>query len=72
MCVVSSTQTLSSIEVCNKKVKGVSVAYHYVRLVGNRKQMPHEVKITDLEYADDMASVSSSWDNLTAMIAILN
>ena len=36
--------------------------------------MTHKVNMTDLEYADDMSLVSSSWDNLTAMgvVTVLN
>ena len=50
----------------------LKISERKAKVVGKRKQMTHEVNITDLEYADDMALVSSSWDNLTAMIAVLN
>lgn len=57
----------STIADLNKQGNGVQVAYHLnTRLVGNRKKMTHEVNVTDLEYADDIALVSSSWDNLTS------
>ena len=63
----------SAIDDFNKHGKGVQVAYHLnTRLVGSRKKMTHEVNITDLEYADDMSLVSSSCDNLTAMMTVLN
>ena len=63
----------SAIEDFNRQGKGVKVAYHLnANLIGNRKKMTHEINITDLEYADDMALVSSSWDNLFAMLQTLN
>lgn len=58
-----------AIEDFNRQGKGVQVAYHLnASLIGNRKKMTDEINITDFEYADDMTLVSSSWDNLIAML----
>ena len=49
------------------KVRGVKVAYlDGAKWVGNRRK--HEAIISDLEYADDMALVAESWDDLKAML----
>ena len=37
-------------------------------LVGNRRKMTLETLITDLEYADDMALLCNSWDDMTIML----
>ena len=64
--------------------RGVHIVYHLdANLVGNRKRMTMycmetwrkmtmETLVTDLEYANDMALVSSSWSDLEAMIRSLN
>ena len=36
--------------------------------VANRRNITHETLVSDLEYADDMALVASSWDNLKSML----
>ncbi len=53
--------------------RGVHIVYHPdAKLVGDRRKMTMETLATDLEYADDMALVSSSWSDLEAMIRSLN
>ena len=37
-------------------------------LVGNRRKMTMETLVTDLEYADDMALLCNSWDDMTVML----
>ena len=62
-----------AIDTFNQKGMGIQVAYHLnTHLIGNRRKMNHETNITDLEYADDMALISSSWDHLIAMVESLN
>ena len=41
-------------------------------LVGNRKKLTSEVSVSDLEYADDMALISDSYDGLTTRLESLN
>ena len=41
-------------------------------LVGNRKKLTSEVSVSDLEYADDMALISDSFDALTALLESLD
>ena len=36
-------------------------------LVGNCRKLQQEAIISDLEYADDMASVAESWDDLKSL-----
>ena len=51
------------------KGRGVRVAYiHSAKLVGNCRKLQHEAIISDLEYADDMALVAESWDDLKSML----
>ena len=53
--------------------KGVGVAYlHDAKLVGNRRKLQFETLITDLEYADDMALLADSWNDLEAMPSSLS
>ena len=53
--------------------KGVGVAYlHDAKLVGNRRKLQFETLITDLEYADDMALLADSWNDLEAMLTSLS
>ena len=53
--------------------RGVHIVYHPdAKLVGDCRKMLMETLVTDLEYADDMALVSSSWSDLEAMIRSLN
>ena len=55
----------------NGKLKGRSVKaayFHGVKLVGNRRKLQHEAIISDLEYADDIALVAVSWDDLKSML----
>ena len=52
--------------------KGVGVSYlHDTKLVGNHRTLQFETLITDLEYADDMALLAYSWNNLEAMFTSL-
>ena len=52
--------------------RGVRVAcLHNAKLVGNRKRLQSEILVTDLDYADDMAIVADSWDDLEAMLTTL-
>ena len=47
--------------------KGVGIAYlHNAKLVGNRRKLQLETLVTDLEYADDMALLADSWNDLEA------
>ena len=41
-------------------------------LVGNRKKLTSEVSVSDLEYADDMALISDSFDALTTLLESLD
>ena len=54
----------------NGQPKGsVRVAYlHGAKLVGNHRKLQHEALISDLEYADDMALVAKSWDDIKSML----
>ena len=62
-----------AIDTFNQEGMGIQVAYHLnTNLIGNHKKMTHETNITDLEYADDMALISSSWDHLITMVESLN
>ena len=52
--------------------KGVGIAYlHNAKLVGNRRKLQLETLVTDLEYADDMALLAYSWNDLDAMLTTL-
>ena len=62
-----------SIDRCYEEGKGVHIVYHPdAKLVGDRRKKTMETLVTDLEYADDMALVSSSWSDLEVMIVSLN
>ena len=64
---------LSSIDRCYEEGQGVHIVYHPdAKLVGDRRKKTMETLVTDLEYADDMALVSSSWSDLETMIVSLN
>ena len=53
--------------------KGIAVAYrHNAELVGNRQTLQLETLVTDLEYADDMALLANSRDDLQAMLTSLS
>ena len=53
--------------------KGVGVTcLHDAKLVGNRRKLQYETLITDLEYADDMALLADSWNDLEAMPSSLS
>ncbi len=41
-------------------------------LVGNRKKLTSNVSVSDLEYADDMALISDSFDVLTTLLEFLD
>ena len=41
-------------------------------LVGNRKKLTSEVSVTDLEYADDMALISDSYESLSTLLESLD
>ena len=57
------------LEIGQLQGKGVRVAYlHDAELMSNRRKLQHEALISDLEYADDMASVRKSWDVLKSML----
>ena len=57
----------------DQQEKGVQIAYlHGARLVGNRRKLDQEMTLSDLEYADDMALVADSWDDLKYMVESLN
>ena len=54
---------------------GVGLSLSYLLdadLVGNRKKLTSEVSVSDLEYADDMALVSDSYDGLTTLLESLD
>lgn len=52
--------------------RGVKMTYLPVtELVGNRKKMHSGVVISDLDYADDLVLVSSSWDDMKCMLLSL-
>ena len=58
-----------ALENSQPKGKGVRVAYlQGAKLVGNRRKLQHEAIISDLEYADDMALVTESWDDLKSIL----
>ena len=53
--------------------RGIGAAYlHDAKLVGNRRKLQLETLVTDLEYADDMALLADSWDDLEAMLTSLS
>ena len=53
--------------------KGVGIAYlHNAKLVGNRRKLQLETLVTDLEYADDMALLADSCNDLEAMLTTLS
>ena len=59
----------------DKRCQGrvVHIVYHPdAKLVGDRRKLTMETLVTDLEYAEDMALVSSSRRNLEAMVRSLN
>ena len=41
-------------------------------LVGNRKKLTSEVSVTELEYADDMALISDSYESLSTLLESLD
>ena len=41
-------------------------------LVGNRKKLTSEVSVSDLEYADDMAFISDSYESLSSLLKSLD
>ena len=41
-------------------------------LVGNRKKLTSEVSVSDLEYPDDMASISDSYESLSTLLESLD
>ena len=41
-------------------------------LVGNRKKLTSEVSVSDLEYADDMALISDSYESLSSLLKSLD
>ena len=48
---------------------GVKVAYlHGAKLVDNCRKLQHEAIISDLEYADELALVAESWNDLKSML----
>ena len=52
--------------------RGVRVVYlHDAKLVGNRRKLQLETLVTDLEYADDMALIADSWEDLKSMLKSL-
>ena len=53
--------------------KGVRIAFHPdAKLIGDRRKMTLETLVSDLEYADEMALISSSWSDLEEMIKSLH
>ena len=49
--------------------RSARVAYlHDAKLVNNRRKLQLETVVSDLDYADDMALVAESWDDLKAML----
>ena len=63
----------SSIDGHYEEGQGVHVVHHPdAKLVGDRRKKTMETLVTDLEYADDMALVSSSWSDLETIIVSLN
>ena len=63
----------SAIEEHHQEGRGVHLVYHPEgRLVGERRKMTAQTLVTDLEYADDMALVASSWSDLETMLVSLN
>ena len=56
----------------NSQGRGVRVVYlHDAKLVGNRRKLQLETLVTDLEYADDMALIADSWEDLKSMLKCL-
>ena len=52
---------------------GLSLSYLLdANLVGNRKKLTSEISVSDLEYADDMALISDSYDGLTTLLESLD
>ena len=52
---------------------GVCLSYLLdVDLVGNRKKLTSEVSVSDLEYADDMALISDSYESLSSLLKSLD
>ena len=52
---------------------GLSLSYLLdVNLVGNRKKLTSEVSVSDVEYTDDMALISDSYDGLTTLLESLD
>ena len=41
-------------------------------LLGNRKKLTSEVSVSDLEYADDMALISDSYESLSSLLKSLD
>ena len=52
---------------------GLSLSYLLdANLVGNRKNLTSEISVSDLEYADDTALISDSYDGLTTLLESLD
>ena len=54
---------------------GVGLSLSYLLdadLVENRKKLTSEISVSDLEYADDMALISDSYDGLTTHLKSLD
>ena len=61
--------TRMALENGQPKGSSVGVAYlHGAKLVDNCKKLQHDAIISDLEYANDMALVAESWDDLNSML----
>ena len=53
--------------------KGVGIAYlDNAKLVGNHRKLQLETLVTDIEYADDMALLADSWNDLETMLTTLS
>ena len=51
---------------------GLSLSYLLdANLVGNGKKLTSEISVSDIEYADDMALISDSYDGLTTFLSPL-
>ena len=57
---------------CRVQNNGLGIAYlHSSKLVGNCKKLQLETLVIDLEYADGMALLADSWNDLEAMLITL-
>ena len=53
--------------------KSIAVAYlHNAELVRNRQTVQLETLVTDRQYADDMALLANSWDDLQTILTSLS